>query len=91
MHSKSDNKEIRSGSDTEEIIEELFHSLLQNYQVGSEQLMKGSNFCLITLMDSLNSLVNISFLWERYCQNYQQDFSKIAKSFLLGAVFSANL
>ena len=44
MHSKSVNKEIMSNFDTEETIKELFHSLLQRYQVVLEQSMKGSNF-----------------------------------------------
>ena len=38
MHSKSDNIEIMMGSKTDEIIEELFESLLQRYQKG---LIKG--------------------------------------------------
>ena len=33
-----------SGFDTEEIIEELFHSLLRRYQVSLEQLANNSNF-----------------------------------------------
>ena len=44
IHSKIDNREIRSGCDTKEITEELFHSLLQRYLVGLEQSIKGSNF-----------------------------------------------
>ena len=35
MHTKSDNIEITMGSDTNEIIEELFKSLLKRYQEGS--------------------------------------------------------
>ena len=31
MHTRSDNKEIMTGSDTDEIIEELFESFLQRY------------------------------------------------------------
>ena len=31
MHTKSDNEEIMTGSDTDEIIEELFESFLQRY------------------------------------------------------------
>ena len=37
MHSESDSREMISGFDTEEIIEELFHSLLQGCEVGLEQ------------------------------------------------------
>ena len=42
MHSKSDNIEIMMGSETDEIIEELFESLLQRYQEVLEESMKGS-------------------------------------------------
>ena len=44
MHSKSDNIEIMTGSETDGIIEELFESLLQRYQEGLEESMKGSEF-----------------------------------------------
>ena len=49
MHAKSDNIEIMIGSETDDIIKELFKSLLQKYQEG---LMKGSEF----VFDSVNSL-----------------------------------
>ena len=44
MHTKSDNIEIMMGSETNEITEELFKSLLQRYQEGLEESMKGSEF-----------------------------------------------
>ena len=40
MHSKFDNTEIMIGSETDEIIEELFKSLLHRCQEGSEESMK---------------------------------------------------
>ena len=43
-HSKSDNEEIKSGFNTKEIIEELFYSLFQGYQIGLKQSKKGSEF-----------------------------------------------
>ena len=46
MHSKSDNEEIMMGSETDQIIEELFESLLKRYQEGLEESMKGSEFIL---------------------------------------------
>ena len=52
MHTKSNNIEIMVGSETDEIIEELFKSLLQKYQEGLEESMKGSEF----IFDSVNSL-----------------------------------
>ena len=44
MHTKSDNEEIMTGSDTDEIIEELFESFLQRYEQNLEEKMKGSDF-----------------------------------------------
>ena len=44
MHTKSNNIEIMVGSEIDEIIEELFESLLQRYQEGLEETMKGSEF-----------------------------------------------
>ena len=43
MHTKSCNIEIMMGSETNDIIEELHESLLQNYQEGEESMM-GSSF-----------------------------------------------
>ena len=44
MHAKSDNVEIMIGSETNEIIEELFKSLFKRYQEGLEKSMRGSEF-----------------------------------------------
>ena len=44
MHAKSDNVQIMMGSETNEIIEELFKSLLQRYQKKLEKSMRGSEF-----------------------------------------------
>ena len=52
MHSKSDNIEIMMNSETDEIIEKLFESLLHKYQEGLEESMKGSEF----IFDSINIL-----------------------------------
>ena len=52
MHVKSDNIEIMMGSETDEIIEELFKSLQQRYQNGLEESMDGSHFTF----DSVNAL-----------------------------------
>ena len=52
MHTKSDNAEIMIGSDTNEVIEDLFKSLLQRYQKNLEEKMKGSEF----IFDGVNSL-----------------------------------
>ena len=44
MHTKSHNIEIMVGGETDEIIEELFECLLQRYQVGLEEKMRGGEF-----------------------------------------------
>ena len=44
MHTKSDNLEIMIGSDKNEVIEDLFKSLLQRYQENLEEKMRGSEF-----------------------------------------------
>ena len=44
MHPKSDNTEIMTGSDTNEIIKELFKSFLQRYQEDLQEKMRGSEF-----------------------------------------------
>ena len=44
MHTRSLNEEFMNGSDTDEIIKELFRSLLQRYQENLQEIMKGSDF-----------------------------------------------
>ena len=44
MHTKSNNVEIMIGSETDEIIKNLFKSFLQKYQEGLEESMRGSEF-----------------------------------------------
>ena len=44
IYTKSHNVEIMEGDETDEIIEELFKSLLQNYRKNLEEPMRGSEF-----------------------------------------------
>ena len=44
MHTRSGNEEIINGSDTDEIIEELFKSILRKYEENLQEKMKGSDF-----------------------------------------------
>ena len=44
MYSKSDNFEIMMGSNTNEIIRNLFNSILRRYQGGLQVSMRGSEF-----------------------------------------------
>ena len=53
LYSKSDNVEIMMCADTNEIIEKLFDSILQRYQKGVEESMKGSDF-VFDYVESLN-------------------------------------
>ena len=52
MRAKTNNIEITMGSETHEIVKELFESLLQKHQEGLEDKMKGSEF----VFDSINLL-----------------------------------
>ena len=52
MHTKSDKIEIMMGSETDDITDELFESLLQKYQEGLEESMRASDF----IFDSVNLL-----------------------------------
>ena len=44
MHTRSDNEEIVTGSDTDEIIEGFFESFLQKYEENLQEKMKESDF-----------------------------------------------
>ena len=44
MHTRSVNEEFMNGSDADEIIKDLFRSLLQRYQENLQEKMKGSDF-----------------------------------------------
>ena len=44
MHTKSDNTELRIGDDINDVIKELFKSLLQRYQENLQEKMRGSEF-----------------------------------------------
>ena len=44
MHTKSDSKEIIIGSDANEVFKELYKSLLQRYQEGLQENIRGSDF-----------------------------------------------
>ena len=52
MHTKSDNIEIMMGSETDDIIDELFNFFLQKYQEGLEESMRRSEF----IFDSVDLL-----------------------------------
>ena len=52
MHTKSNNVETMKGSETNEIIEELFKSFLQRYQEGLQESVRGSEL----LFDSVDVL-----------------------------------
>ena len=60
MPSKSDSLEIMMVGETDEIIEEPFKSLLQRYQEGLEESMKGSKFTFDSVNSSYYKLHKIS-------------------------------
>ena len=60
MYTKSNNIEIMMGNETDEIIEELFKSLLQNYKKGLEEKMRGSEFVFDSVDLLYYSLYRIS-------------------------------
>ena len=53
MHTKSDNIEIMMGSETDDIVGELFKSLFQKYQEGLEESMRGRE-CVFNNVDLLH-------------------------------------
>ena len=55
MCSKSDNFEIIMGANTNEIIRNLFNSLLRRYQGGLKESMGGSEF-VFDYVESLNHI-----------------------------------
>ena len=52
MHTKSHNVEIMMGNETDDIIKDLFESLLQRHQEELEDKMRGSEF----IFDSVDLL-----------------------------------
>ena len=48
MHSKSDNTEFMPYDNANEVVNELFKSLLSRYQIGLETSMRGSDFSLFS-------------------------------------------
>ena len=50
MYTRSDNVEIMFGDDNDDIIEQLFESLLQKYEENLQSKMKGSDFELMLLI-----------------------------------------
>ena len=53
MHTKSHNIEIMMGSQTDDITNELFKSLMQKYQERLEESRKGSEF----IFDSVDFII----------------------------------
>ena len=53
MYTKSDNVDILTGVDTNDVVEELFKSSLERYQAGLQESMRGSEF----VFDCVNELI----------------------------------
>ena len=69
---KSDNIEIMMGSETDEIIKEIFESLLQRYQQRLEESMKGSE----SIFDSVDVLY---FYLNKICLSRGRSYIDSAK------------
>ena len=52
MHSKSDNMEVMTYDNANEVIEKIFESLFSRYQIGLETSTRGSGF----ILDGVNLL-----------------------------------
>ena len=67
MHGKIDNIEILIGNETNEVIEDFFDSLLERYQKGLEESMKG-----LQTVDVLNHVPAFSlqehYMYQTTCQ-----------------------
>ena len=50
MHPRSDNIEMMIDDKADEVIEELFRSLLCRYQIGLETSLRGSDLSLIVFI-----------------------------------------
>ena len=50
IRAKSHNIEIKIGNEIDEIIEELFESLLKKYQEGLKEKIKGSEFWFLIVL-----------------------------------------
>ena len=57
MHTKSDNKEIMIGSDTNEVIKELFKSFLQRYQEGLQEKIEVQSLNLMVFIYCIMILI----------------------------------
>ena len=57
MHTRSDNEEIMNGSDTDEIIEELFKLFLQKYEENIQEKLKDQTLNLIVLIFCIMILI----------------------------------
>ena len=79
MHSKSDNVEIMEVSKTDEIIEELFESLLKRSQKGLEESMKGSEF-IFDSTDILHYNLNKISLYRRWTDTDSPKWPKNKKT-----------
>ena len=59
IHSKRENIEIMVNEKADEVIEELFQSLLSRYQIGSEISMKSSDLSLTLFIYSVANFIKL--------------------------------
>ena len=76
MHSKSDNIEIMNYDKADEVIEEVFESLLNRYQITFKISIKGSNFIFgnVNLLHYKCDIINL-----KRCGSYTDSTDRIKK------------
>ena len=61
MHSKRDNIDVITYDNGNEVVKEIFDSILSRYQIGLETSMKGSDFIFDTLISLYYKCLKINF------------------------------
>ena len=59
MHSKSDNKEFMNCDNADEVVEELFQSLLNSYEIGLETSIKVSDLFFVVVVVFIYCITNV--------------------------------
>ena len=59
MHSKSDNKEFMNCDNADEVIEELFQSLLNSYEIGLETSIKVNDLFFVVVVVFIYCITNV--------------------------------
>ena len=77
MRTKSNNVETMMGSETDEIIKEIFKSFLHRYQEGLEESMRGNEFAYDSVDALYYNLNKVSLSRDGLCIERRQEIQKI--------------